>query len=144
MKLIEITVQPVYWLELTREDLEPVFICAERHYDGACLQAARPGGFLHNWRGQISAFHDAAEQPWKIRTESHQLDIFLKICEPSRSLVLCKCLTSEQAKTIDALCAMMLAALRRGAEVVNGTETIRIEQPTQKDQLMWSMSPGRF
>lgn len=144
MKSIEITVQAVFWLELTREDLAPAFICAEMHYDGVCREAARPGGFLHLWREQISAFHGETTEPWKIKAEWRQLDTFLKICEPSRSLLQVHHLTREQYAALDKLCAQLLTAMRRATAIREGVATVRIEGPEKGDELAWSMSPGRF
>lgn len=48
----EITVYgtPTFQMGLSSETIRGLCRLAQNHYDGTCQDAARPGGFLYNWR----------------------------------------------------------------------------------------------
>ena len=140
---IKIEWRPLFWLDLKREDLEPLFVLADHHYDGACKAAARQGGFMYGWRNIVSSRPpEDVEEPVLCSADRRQLDLTLKTCEAVSMAVRAKLLTTEQGARINALCAMILTALEGATRAT--PEGCEITAPTTRGETLWATSPGRM
>lgn len=142
---IEITMQPLFWLALTREELEPLFLLASHHYDGACKAAARQGGFLYGWRSIVSSRLPSQEMGHPLCSGSRRdLDTVLKICEGIRLAVSCKLLTVEQGAIANRVCALIMTAMGEATEAGHRFGIVKVDEPTERGKLQWATAPGRF
>lgn len=78
---IEITGRPVYWIEFTNEQIQELMKLSANHYDGLCVSACKPGGFLYGWQNGVLWSNGDATEPYKCKATHHELDILLKIME---------------------------------------------------------------
>ena len=142
---IEITLQPLFWLAFTRDELEPLFLLASHHYDGACKAAARQDGFLYGWRNIVSSRIGDQEMEQPLCSGSRRdLDTVLKICEGVRLATSCKLITEEQAATINRLCALIMTAMGDATQACHNFGSAKVNEPTQRGELQWATAPGRF
>lgn len=141
---IEITMQSIFWLALTREDVEPLVLLAQHHYDGVCKAAARPGGFLYGWLNTVSARVpvDFGDHPL-CGADRRQLDTALKICEMVRLAHQSKLLNTVQYERVQRFCATVMTALEAATRAVDEFHTITITKPTARGELLWATNPGR-
>ncbi len=141
---IEITMQAVFWLSLRRDDLEPLFVLAEHHYDSACRAAAQPRGFLYVWRVMVSAGLPPGADTPKCRADWRDLDLTLKICENLRMAVNARLLKPKQAAQVERLCATILTAMRESHVLISGIPTAEILGPDLRAEQEWARHPGRM
>lgn len=142
---IEILVQAQFWLALTREDLEPVFLLASHHYDSVCKAAGAPGGFLYGWRNIISAHLPPEEiDPPLCSASRRDLDTLLKICEGTRLATTCKLITPEQAERTNRLCALIWTAMSEGTKAAHDFKTIAVCEPDPHSEQAWRLHSGRY
>lgn len=84
---IKIVGRPQFYLGLDLAFVELLMRLAERHYDGRCKAAAKPGpdGLLWGWRNLLTPdpFDDSmpAPKPPAVSGSFRDLDLTLKICE---------------------------------------------------------------
>lgn len=80
---IEITAEPVYWLNFSVKQLQTLLIFSANHYDGVCKEASKTGGFILGWYN--SALYHAQDKdsswPYFCRATLRQVDTVCKILE---------------------------------------------------------------
>lgn len=140
---IEVEVQPVFWLTLTREDVEPLILLSQHHYDGACKAASRPGGFLYGWLNITSAGVPTGHEPPKCSADRRQLDTVLKCCEMARLAHQSRALTTEQYVGVQHFCETVMTALEAATQAVHEWPTVTITEPTARGSWLWLTNPGR-
>ncbi len=141
---IEIEVRPIFWLLLTREDVEPLVLLSQHHYDGVCKAASRPGGFLYGWLNIVSAGIPADQDtPPLCSADRRSLDTVLKCCEMLRLAHQSKLLTTEQYEHVQRFCATVMTALEAATQAVHEWPTVTITKPTARGELLWATNPGR-
>lgn len=140
---IEILMQAQFWLALTREDLEPLFILSQHHYDGVCRAAGVQGGFLYGWRNQVSAHVPANSDSPLCQGSRRDLDTLLKTCEGTRMAASCKLITPEQERRVNQLCALVWTALSEGTRAASEFKTVHVLEPDKESTLQWATAQGR-
>lgn len=140
---IEIVLQPLFSLQLTRDDVEPLIQLASHHYDAVCRAAARPGGFLYGWRN-ITSVTVAVDHTPSCTATRRELDTVLKICEGMRMAVNCKLLSVEQGESTDRLCKLIMSALETGTRATYDFKPIDLTEPSKRGEMLWATSPGRW
>ncbi len=81
---IEITCQPIFWLDLTVEQVKFMMAQSQRHYDSVCINASLPGGFMVGWFSHASWMESNTDndgEPCYMRATWHELDIASKCIE---------------------------------------------------------------
>jgi len=73
---IEINAQPVFWFNLTKEQIDLISSTALSHYDDYCRSVAKINGFVFGWRGRIYF-----DESLKLSASFRQIDTVLKILE---------------------------------------------------------------
>lgn len=73
---IEITAKPVFWINLTADEIQLIKNCALSHYDRTCISAAKVGGFIYGWDNALRFDNEA-----KISASFREIDIVLKCLE---------------------------------------------------------------
>lgn len=142
---IQIFVRPVYYLQLTLEELEPLLVMSKHHYDSVCRSASSPGGFLFGWYNTLSVPRLPEQtEPAPCQATYRELDVLLKICEGLRLAVHCRLITEEQMDKTNHLCALAVAAMGRGSIAANEFKTLTITEPDKRARLAWAAAPGRF
>lgn len=87
IRQIEITWSPIFWLDLTVEQVNLLMQMSAMHYDARCKQAGQVGGFLYGWSNQVR-WRDEAMQagplmhgPWLCKAVADDLNTLMKIME---------------------------------------------------------------
>lgn len=142
---VQIFMRPMFYLQLTLEELEPILVMSKHHYDSVCRSASGPGGFLFGWYNTLSVprLPDQTE-PALCQATYRELDTLLKTCEGLRLAMHCRLITKEQMDRANHLCALAVAAMERGSIAVNEFKTITIAEPDKRAQRIWAVAPGRF
>ena len=70
---------PVFYLTITREELQTLVRCSECHYDFVCKSSALYGGFLFGWINLAS--FDESVPDIQVSCNFRELDICSKILE---------------------------------------------------------------
>lgn len=141
---VEILMQAQFWLALTREDLEPLFILSQYHYDGVCKSAGMQGGFLYGWRNLVSAHIPVEADPPLCQGSRRDLDTLLKICEGLRMAAACNLITPQQAERTNQLCALVWTALAEGSKAVHDFKTVHVLEPDKQAAQAWRLHTGRY
>lgn len=140
---IEVSMKFVFDLYLTRDDILPLIVLAQHHYDSACIATARQGGFLHTWLGRVSAFIDiSTEEQVSCSATWRDLDILLKVCEGVAMAERSKLITLAQRTKVDTLCATIMNAMKYSTQNSVPVHTVSAAGP--QDRLQWSTHPGRY
>lgn len=110
---IEIHAKPIFWMELSLDQIKVLMKCSKSHYDGTCQNACERGGFLFGWNNWIE-FSDTNgnEAPPKVSGDFGQLDLCLKILEMDMLLSKEEKVTASQIRT-----AFNLALMTSNIEV---------------------------
>jgi hypothetical protein len=139
---IEITLQPMFWLQLKREDVEVLLLLSEHHYDSECRQAGKIGNFLYGWRNVTGCVSEGPAP--KCHASRRDLDTTLKICEGMWLAVRARLITMEDAQRIDALCAGVMTALDIATRVCGDTKIDPVTAPSERGRLMWATHRGKL
>jgi hypothetical protein len=146
--IIEISMQPMFWLGLLRRDVDTLMKLAEHHYDGACRMAGKPGNFLYGWfnitREQSECGDYKETDVPKCSGSRRQLDTVLKICEGTRLAFSARILTREEMERMDTLCATIMSALEVATLACQATQLDPVTEPSARGKLLWSTNPGRM
>lgn len=80
---VEIRGEPIFYFEITREQLDLLMEMAALHYDGRCKATARQGGVLYGWLNLFRMHDDREPDPPTIegRIEESDLQSLMKILE---------------------------------------------------------------
>lgn len=85
---INITWSPVFWLDLTAEEVDLLMKLSARHYDGYCKSISQPGHFLYGWSNRVKWRDEAMQagplphaRPSTCRASPDDLTILMKIME---------------------------------------------------------------
>lgn len=81
---VEITCRPIFWLDLTLEQVNFMIKQSQRHYDSVCIEASGEGGFMQGWFNHTTWMESTAaigREPCFVRATWHELDIASKCIE---------------------------------------------------------------
>lgn len=78
---VDISVNFVYSVHLTKQDVDVLIKLSQRHYDGRCKLASMEGGFLAKWSRWIEVCLLTEQQPPLTEANSTELDTCLKLLE---------------------------------------------------------------
>lgn len=146
---VEIRTVPRFHFLLDLDTVDAAMALARTHYDLACKQAGRIGGFLYGWANICTANNAASgdpdwDGPMTCEATPRDLDLFLKICEPTRVAVLSKLITPAQAVALDALCAVILRALDAARPIYKQVIIIPALPVSGAELARVRLTPGRM
>lgn len=145
---IEIQMVPLFWLSLTRHDVDLLLKLAEHHYDSVCRMAAKPGNFMYGWFNitrDLDPDCDYKEEDLpKCSGNRRELDTVLKICEGVRFAASMQLIKKEDMERVNHICSTIITALQTATIACQATQLDPVTGPTENGQLMWATSPGRF
>ena len=81
---IDITAQPIFWVEMTSSQLAILRYCSNHHYDATCKAMSdniAEGGVKKNGSLTEWGFSVTSETGGMVRAEFHDLDLCLKLLE---------------------------------------------------------------
>lgn len=93
MTHLEITAEPKFWIQLSKEDLEVLTVLSKSHYDAVCQNVGLVGGFVYGWRNVLQ--FSSNPQP-RLSAKWRQLDTLMKVMEQAELCANSKVITVEQ------------------------------------------------
>ncbi len=84
MEIKEVQMTATLWVEMTREDLDIIWACAERHYDLKVEQMTKQGGLLYGIKNHFT-WPDVKDEKVNIRLSFRDLDTMAKALELSKT-----------------------------------------------------------
>lgn len=85
MEIKEVQMTATLWVEMTREDLDIIWACAERHYDLKVEQMTKQGGLLYGIKNHFT-WPDVKDEKVSIRLNFRDLDTMAKALEQAGHL----------------------------------------------------------
>lgn len=83
---VKITAVPLFHVDIDKDTLKALIVCAQNHYDSTCRAAAQQGGVLFSWANTLKFRANSADPVLPVGT-FRELDLTLKIAEGSRYLL---------------------------------------------------------
>jgi hypothetical protein len=75
MKVGETKFRATVYLQFSVDELDVMLFCSERHYDGRCKQASRPGGFLYGVKNRMAVDFELHSETPNQELPFHGLDV---------------------------------------------------------------------
>lgn len=80
MEIKEVQMTATVWVEMTQEDLDIIWACAERHYDSKVQQMVKQGGLLYGIKNHFT-WPDVKDNKVKVLLSFIDLDTMVKALE---------------------------------------------------------------
>lgn len=81
MQITEVQMTATVWVKMSREDLDVIWACAERHYDLKVQGLIKQGGLLYGIRNQFGEDRLIKDAYRSIRFDFSELDTMAKALE---------------------------------------------------------------
>lgn len=83
MKITSVQMTATLWIDMSQEDLDMIWACAEKHYDCTVQQMTRQGGVLFGIKNQLTCSSSASTN---VHLGFRDLDTMAKALEQSHLL----------------------------------------------------------